>query len=250
MSKADFIDVVTEGQTAPPAYFSYDAELNKAIRPLFDESVIPPPMHLDAVLNAQQTGAIVLDSRSPEDYAAGHLTGSINVGLAGRYSEFVGGIITAGSAIVLVADDGLEAESTTRLARIGFDDVLGYLAAPLQMFGSSPDHVVRSSRIDVAAANTALVHVANLQLIDVRQPGETSDGVIQGARLIPLTQLSERIRELDPERPTLVYCAGGFRSMIASSKLEREGFTDVTDLLGGYGAWTGANQPVVVPAAV
>ena len=109
---------------------------------------------------------------------------------------------------------------------------------------------MRSSRIDVAAANTALVDDPNLQLIDVRQPGETADGVIQDARLIPLTQLSERIRELDPERPTLVYCAGGFRSMIASSKLEREGFTDVTDLLGGYAAWTGAKQPVVVPAAV
>ena len=250
MPKADFIDVVTQGQTAPPAYFSYDAALNKAIRPLFDENVTPPPMHLDTVLNAQRTGAIVLDSRSPEDYAAGHLAGSINVGLAGRYSEFVGGIITADSAIVLVTDEGLEAESTTRLARIGFDDVLGYLDAPLQTFGSSPDNVVRSSRIDVAAANTALVDDPNLQLIDVRQPGETADGVIQDARLIPLTQLSERIRELDPERPTLVYCAGGFRSMIASSKLEREGFTDVTDLLGGYAAWTGAKQPVVVPAAV
>ena len=109
---------------------------------------------------------------------------------------------------------------------------------------------MRSSRVDVAAASSALVDVADLQILDVRQPGETADGVIEGAQIIPLTQLSERIGELDTERPTLVYCAGGFRSMIASSKLEREGFTDVTDLLGGYGAWTSANQPVVVPATV
>ncbi len=250
MSKADFIDVVTEGQTSPPAYFSFDAALNKAIRPLFDESVAPAALELDAVLAAQQDGAIVLDSRTPEDFAAGHLAGSINVGLAGRYSEFAGGIITAGSTIVLVTDEGYEAESTTRLARIGFDDVLGYLATPLQAFSSSPDHVVRSSRVDAAAVSTALADVADLQLLDVRQPGETADGVIEGALIIPLTQLSERINELDPERQTLVYCAGGFRSMIASSKLEREGFTDVTDLLGGYGAWTGADQPVVLPASV
>ncbi|MFT4989538.1 MAG: hydroxyacylglutathione hydrolase [Acidimicrobiales bacterium] len=250
MSRADFINVVTAGQTAPPAYFSFDAALNKAIRPLFDENVTPAALHLEAVLTAQQDGAIVLDSRAPEDYAAGHLVGSINVGLGGRYSEFVGGIIAAGTAIVLVADEGYEAESTTRLARIGFDDVLGYLAAPLQTFSSSPNHVVRSSRVDVAAASSALVDVADLQILDVRQPGETADGVIEGAQIIPLTQLSERIGELDTERPTLVYCAGGFRSMIASSKLEREGFTDVTDLLGGYGAWIGANQPVVVPATV
>ena len=107
MPRADFINVVTAGQTAPPAYFSFDAALNKAIRPLFDENVTPAALHLEAVLTAQQDGAIVLDSRAPEDYAAGHLVGSINVGLGGRYSEFVGGIIAAGTAIVLVADEGL-----------------------------------------------------------------------------------------------------------------------------------------------
>jgi len=250
MTKDAFIEVVTEGQTAPPAYFGYDAALNKAIRPLFHEDEGSHPLTLDQVLEARQAGAVVLDSRSPEDFALGHLRGSINVGLAGRYSEFVGGIIAAGSSIVIVADEGRAAESKTRLARIGFDDVIGHLDAPLQAFTSAPEHVTRSSRVDVAGAKAAMAEVADLQLVDVRQPGETAGGVIQGAKTIALTQLNERIAELDPTKPTLLYCAGGFRSMIASSSLEQAGFADVTDLLGGYGAWSDAGEPDVVPAGV
>ncbi|MCO4833502.1 MAG: MBL fold metallo-hydrolase [Acidimicrobiaceae bacterium] len=250
MTKEAFIDVVTEGQTAPPAYFGYDAALNKAIRPLFFEETGSRPLDLAEVLDAQQTRAIVLDSRSPDEFALGHLRGSINVGLAGRYSEFVGGIITAGTPIVIVADEAHENESKTRLARIGFDDVIGHLADPVQAFTNAPKHVVRSSRVEVAGAKAAMAGVADLQVVDVRQPGETADGVIEGATLIALTQLNDRINELDPTKPTLLYCAGGFRSMIASSKLEQAGFTDVTDLLGGYGAWSGAGEPVVVPAGV
>ena len=250
MSKDEFIEVVTHGQTAPPAYFEYDAGLNKAVRQLFDESVPSAALTLDEVLAAQQAGAVVLDSRSPDEFATGHLKGSINVGLAGRYSEFVGGIIAAGSTIVIVAEEGREAESKTRLARIGFDDVIGHLDAPEAAFVASPDAVSRSSRVDVAAMKDAMANVEGLQVVDVRQPGETAGGVIEGAIVIPLTKLSADFGQLDPTKPTLLYCAGGFRSMIASSKLEHEGFTDVTDLLGGYGAWTGAGEPVVVLASV
>jgi len=249
MSKDDFIAVVTEGQTAPPAYFAYDAGLNKAIRPLFDEAIPPTSMSLQEVIAAQRDGAIVLDSRAPDEFASGHLKGSINVGLAGRYSEFVGGIIAPGTTIVVVASEGSEAESTTRLARIGFDDVAGYLVDPIAAFASSPEVVVSSARTDVASLKAALADRSDVQLIDVRQPGETAGGVIEGATLMPLTTLSANFGELDPTAPTLVYCAGGFRSMIAASKLEREGFTSVTDLVGGYGAWIAAGELAVVPAS-
>lgn len=247
MSKDEFVAVVTEGQVAPPAYFAFDAALNKAIRPLFDEDVSSTPMSLEAVLVAQESGAVVLDSRSPEEFASGHLKGSINVGLAGRYSEFVGGIIAAGSTIVIVAEDGREAESKTRLARIGFDDVIGHLDTPLVAFAAQPEHVATSSRTDVAGMKSAMAEIDGLQVLDVRQPGETTDGVIEGAIAIPLTKLSADFDQLDPTAPTLIYCAGGFRSMIAASKLQAEGFQSVTDLLGGYGAWTAAGEPVVIP---
>jgi len=250
MSKDDFIAVVTEGQTAPPAYFAFDAGLNKAIRPLFDEADPPAPMSLAEVLAAQRNGAVVLDSRAPDEFASGHLKGAINVGLAGRYSEFVGGIIAPGTTIVLVAEEGREAESKTRLARIGFDDVIGHLDNPYAAFASAPENVARSSRTDVAGVKASIANVEGLQLLDVRQPGETADGVLEGAIVIPLTKLSADFGQLDPTKPTMIYCAGGFRSMIAASKLEHEGFTSVTDLLGGYGAWTGAGEPTVVPASV
>jgi len=238
MTKDEFIAVVTDGQTAPPSYFQFDAEMNKAIRPLFDEASPATPMTIEEVLAAQADGAVILDSRSPEDFATGHLARSINVGLAGRYSEFVGGIIPAMSEIVIVADEGNEAESKTRLARIGFDThVLGYLESPLQAFGANPGATARSSRLDVASLRAAMSEIEDLQVIDVRQPGETAGGTIDGAIEIPLTRLAEQYETLDPAKPTVVFCAGGFRSSIAASKLMAHGFDDVSDLLGGYGAW-------------
>lgn len=248
MTRSEFIDVVTAGQTSPPAYFSFSAELNKAERPLFDEDAPPTPLSLDEVLEAQRFGAVILDSRPPEDFAEAHLPGAINVGLAGRYSEFAGSVIPAGSQLVIVADPGREAESITRLARIGYDSVLGFLTDSQHVLATSPLSTATSARIAVADADP-LLNADDVQLVDVRQPGETAAGHVEGAILIPLTRLNDELGQLDPAKPTLLYCAGGFRSMIASSVLGRSGFTQVTDLLGGFGAWTDAQRPVVQPVS-
>ena len=238
MSKADFIDVVTTGQTAPPAYFQFDAVLNREIRPLLDESVPPAPLEMPGARAAIDDGAVVLDTRDPVEFATGHLRGSINIGLAGRYAEFAGGIIDPGDSIILVCEPGTELESKVRLARIGFDNVIGHLVDPARAFSENADDVVRSSRVDVAGLESALANVPGVQLVDVRQPGETEGGVIAGAILVPLTQLNELLPTLDASKPTIVYCAGGFRSSIAASRMAAAGFDDVSDLLGGYGAWT------------
>ena len=245
MSKEQFIDVVTSGQTAPPAYFSYDAGLNRALRPLLDESAVPAEMSLVEVLAVQADGAVVLDTRAPEDFALGHLVGSLNIGMAGRYAEFAGGVITPETQLVIVADAGSEREAKNRLARIGFDNVVGSLASPLAVFAENPDVVSKSSRLDVAGLREAISSVPDLQVIDVRQPGETESGFIDGAALIPLTRLKAELETLDRSRPTVVYCAGGFRSSIAASHMIAEGFSDVSDLLGGFGAWDAA--PAVRP---
>ncbi|MDW3177425.1 MAG: rhodanese-like domain-containing protein [Acidimicrobiia bacterium] len=237
MSKEKFIEVVTAGQTAPPAYFSYDAGLNRALRPLLDEAASPPEMTLEEVLASQRAGAVVLDTRGPEEFALGHLTGSVNIGMAGRYAEFAGGVITPETPMVIVADDGLEREAKNRLARIGFDNVVGFLPSPLQVLAENPDVASRSSRLDAAGLRGAIASVADLQIVDVRQPGETEGGVIDGAVLVPLTKLNDQLDTLDRSRPTVVYCAGGFRSSIAASQMVARGFEDVSDLLGGYGAW-------------
>ena len=237
MSKEDFIAVVTDGQSAPPAYFGYDAVKNREQRDILDETSAPPDLTIEEVIRHQRQGAVVLDTRDPNEFAAGHLIGSVNVGLEGRYAEFAGGVIQPGAPIVLVADDGLALEAKNRLARIGFDSVVGHLADPIRAFSEHPAEVERSSRVDTAQLAEAMRDLEDLQLVDIRQPGETAGGIIDGAVTIPLTQLNEKLAGLDASRPTIVYCAGGFRSSIAASKMRAAGFSDVSDLLGGYGAW-------------
>lgn len=240
MTEAEFVDVVTAGQTAPPAYFAYDAMLNRELRPLLDEFTPAPSMNLDEVLAAQREGAVVVDTRGPEDFARGHVSASLNIGMSGRYAEFAGGIIPAGTAMIIVADDGLALEAKNRLARIGFDNVLGSLDAPVQAMAENPELTSTSSRLDVEGLVQAMETIPDLQLVDVRQPGETEGGSIDGAILLPLTKLLEEQDSLDPTKPTIIYCAGGFRSSIAASHLVSSGFADVSDLLGGYGAWDAA----------
>ncbi len=240
MTEGEFVSVVTEGQTAPPAYFSFDAALNREIRPLLDETMAPPALTIDEVVALREDGAVLLDTRDPQEFAAGHLIGSVNIGLAGRYAEFAGGVINPTDQIVLVTDPDIELEAKNRLARIGFDNVVGFLAGSTGAMAARPDQVRQGKRVDVAALKSLLSSPDQLQLVDVRQPGETEGGVIDGAALVPLTQLNERLGELDPARKTVVYCAGGFRSSIAASRMVAAGFDDVADLLGGYGAWESA----------
>ncbi len=247
MSEDQFVTVVTEGQTAPPAYFSFDAMRNRELRPLLDETTPPPALDLDEVVANQRAGATIIDARDPQEFAAGHLLGSINIGMAGRYAEFAGGVIQPGAPMVLVVEPGLELEAKNRLARIGFDNVVGHLADPQAVMATHPDDVRRGSRVDVAGMRAAMASIDDLQVVDVRQPGETEGGVIDGAILIPLTQLNQKLSSLDASKPTVVYCAGGYRSSIAASRLAAAGFGDVSDLLGGYEAWKTA-EPAGVAA--
>jgi glyoxylase-like metal-dependent hydrolase (beta-lactamase superfamily II)/rhodanese-related sulfurtransferase len=242
MSKAEFVSVVTEGQTAPPAYFAFDAVLNREERAILDEDAVPPPMTLPEVIEARESGAVLLDTRDPNTFAAGHVIGSVNIGLSGRYAEFAGGILHPDSSIVLITEPGTEREAKNRLARIGFDGVTGHLDQPTAAMAAEPDQVARGSRLDVAKLEEAQQSIPDLQLVDVRQPGETEGGVIPGATLVPLTRLNEQLDSLDSSKPTVIYCAGGFRSSIAASRLVAAGFDDVSDLIGGYGAWDAANS--------
>ena len=242
MSKDEFIDVVTAGQTAPPNYFAHDAALNRELRPLLDEATPPAPMSLAEALAAQESGAVILDARSPEEFATGHITGSVNIGIGGRYAEFAGGVLNPQANIVLVAGEGQELEAKNRLARIGYDNVVGAIESPMQAMTDSPDTTAQAKRVDVEELVELQKNFPDLQLVDVRQPGETAGGTIEGAIVIPLTRLAEKVGSLDRSRPTAVYCAGGFRSSIAASILRANGFDGyVSDLLGGYGAWTQAH---------
>ena len=235
--KETFVALVTEGQPPAPSYFVYDAVLNRKDRPLLDESAPLDALDLDGATALVDAGAILLDGRSPEEFARGHLVGSINVGLEGRYAEFAGSVVPSDVDIVLVTDPGFEIEARNRLGRIGFDRVVGHIADPLAVMAAHPDRTTRASRLTVPEFERRRAEVDGLQLIDIRNPGEIAIGTIAGAVELPVGQLPGRVDELDPDAPTVVFCAGGYRSSVAASVLRQAGFTDVSDLLGGYGAW-------------
>jgi hydroxyacylglutathione hydrolase len=236
MSEDEFVAIVTEGQPTTPMYFPFSAHRNRQAHPLLEEHEPPPKLTVEEVLDAAGRGAAILDTREPADFAAGHLAGSINVGLGGRFSEYTGDVVRPDQPIVLVCDPGHELEARVRLGRIGFDVVVGALDDLGTALATHPDRFVPSSRL-TAGELAAALDEAVPQVVDVRNPGETSGGAIQGAVNIPLPHLLDRLDELDRGRPTVVYCAGGYRSSIAASVLAARGFSDVSDLLGGYEAW-------------
>ena len=237
MSEAEFVEVVTEGQPSAPAYFSYNASLNKQDRPVRELDAAATALSDEQVDAALADGALVLDARPAAEYSAGHLRGSVSVPADGRMAETVGMVVAPDRRVVLLAANGDEQQAATRLARIGFDQVVGYVPDPEGYLVRNADRVERASRLTAAAAESAL-RDNDVQLVDLRNAGELSIGAVPGAVHIPLPELTARLGELDPARPVLLYCAGGWRSAVGASVLRAHGFTDVSDLLGGYGAWS------------
>ena len=238
MSADEFVRRVTDGQPLAPGYFGYDATLNRRSHELLREFLPPEPLSFDEVRQAQGEGAVVLDTRDATDFAAGHLAGSYDVGADGRFAEYAGSVVDHDTPVVLVTDPGREHEARIRLGRIGYDNVIGHLADPLQAFYEHPEAVRRSSRVSAEQLAERIATVPDLVVVDVRNPGELESGTIDGAVNIPVAALRDRLQELDPAAPTVVHCAGGYRSILAASYLEAHGFDDVTDLLGGYQAWS------------
>ncbi len=242
MGVDEFVQAVTEGQSRAPAYFGYNAGLNKADRDLLDTEP-PRELTLDEVAEARASGAVVVDTRSDVEFAQGHLAGSINVGQEGRYAEYVGTVIAPGTPIVLVTEPGDEREAKLRLARIGFDTVVGVVAGGAAALADRPDLVTPSSRLTVAQLQDRR-RDQDVQLVDIRNPGETALGTIPGAEVIALADLREQAARLRLAEPIVLYCAGGYRSSIAASLLRSLGATDVSDLLGGYTAWMATAEGV------
>jgi glyoxylase-like metal-dependent hydrolase (beta-lactamase superfamily II)/rhodanese-related sulfurtransferase len=238
MTVEQFLDVVTEGQPAAPAYFSYNASLNKSDRLLLDEAAPATTLDLDQVLALQSKGAVVLDARDAAAFAAGHLKGSINVALDGRFAEFAGSVVRPDETIVLVTEPGDEHEARVRLGRIGFDRVAGVLGDPYGAMAARPEVVQRASRLTATEFLERRREVPDLTVVDVRTHGEHALGTVEGADVVPVARLRDEIEKLSDhkDRPVVVFCAGGYRSSLAASLLRANGFTDVSDVLGGYSA--------------
>lgn len=242
MSEDAFVELVTQGQPAAPAYFSVDAAMNKRVHPLLDQRRQIPALTAAQIRRALADGVRVLDARSVEDFAAGHLRGSVNVGFDGRFAETSGMVAGIGDKIALVAYPGEEQEAALRLARVGSDNALGYLSVDRggQFPAELADLVRKAPRVSVRELDGLLAEDAVI-LVDIRNPGEVEQGRIPGSIQIPLAQLRSRLDLLPSDRPIVVHCAGGWRSSVAASLLRAEGFEDVSDLDGGYNAWLSAH---------
>jgi glyoxylase-like metal-dependent hydrolase (beta-lactamase superfamily II)/rhodanese-related sulfurtransferase len=245
MSKQAFIDLVTADQPEAPPYFTYDAVLNSRERPTLDQTIAREltPLPLERVLALRRDGAQVLDTRDPAEFAAAHMAGSINVGLDGQYATWAGTILTREAPIVIIADPGREHEAAVRLGRIGFDHVAGFLKDGLQSLAARPDLTITTTRLSPQVAADRIA-ATDAVVVDVRRPGERDAKRIAASLAIPLDHLAERLAELPVDRPLLVYCAGGYRSSIAASVLQRGGITNVAEIAGGITAWEAAGLPI------
>ena len=236
MSEEAFLEVVTGGQPTAPAYFVYNATLNKAERSVRDTDAAIPVLTDEQVDEALADGALLVDARDQQEFAAGHLKEAISIPSDGRLAETVGTVLEPSQRFVIMAPEEEVQEVATRFARIGFDHVLGHVADPEGYLLGREKQVERSSRLTAAQVEEAC-ESEQVQLIDIRNIGELEAGTIPGARHLPLAELRDRMAELDPERPVVLYCAGGWRSSVGASVLRAAGFTDVSDVLGGYNAW-------------
>jgi hydroxyacylglutathione hydrolase len=246
MSKEAFIQLVTADQPEAPPYFTYDAVLNSEERPTLDESLAREmnPLTIEAVLARKAKGAQVLDTRDPDEFAAAHLKGSINIGLGGQYATWAGTMLDRNHPIVIIAAPGREAESAIRLGRIGFDHVAGYLQDGLRSLDSRPELIAKTERLSAPFAAEILSSNQPPLVVDVRAPREREQKHIGGSLSIPLNHLAENLEGLPKSRSLLIYCAGGYRSSIAASLLQGHGFDSVSEIAGGIAAWEAAKLPI------
>ncbi|OKI06448.1 MBL fold metallo-hydrolase [Streptomyces sp. CB02056] len=243
MDQDTFVRIVTAGQSAAPAYFGHDAALNRQDRPLLDRANATRPLCPEGFREARTAGAVVLDARSPQDFGAGHLRGAVNVPVDGRFAEQAGTVLTPDSTIAIIAPQDREDEVVTRLARIGFDHIAGYLRNPDNALPALADDLTPASRLTADQLRTTLTAEQPPTVLDVRTCGERETGAIEGSLHITLAELPGRLDEIPTDRPLVVHCASGHRSSIAASLLRHHGHTDVSDLLGGYGAWHTLTHP-------
>ena len=247
MDEDRFVELVSEAQPPRPHYFEFDAQLNRQLRPLLDGEA-PPFLTIGEVITRRDAGAILLDPREPSDFAAGHVKGAVNVGLGGRFAEWAASVLDADADIVLVGDPTTALEAKVRLARVGYDRVVGQLDELGSALRDETRDVEPSARLTIQQLAELRGLEGGLQLVDVRAPSETADGTLQGAREIPLPLLTDFITDLDPMSPVVLYCESGYRSSIAASVVRAAGFADVSDLKGGFHAWDAAGLPVATGA--
>jgi hydroxyacylglutathione hydrolase len=248
MTREQFIEKVTDGILPPPAYFFEDARINKhgyePIQEVMERN--RKALSKDEVKRAIAQGALVLDTRKPDDFEKGFIKGALNIGLNGQFAVWVGTLVDIDRPLVLVTDPGKEEESVLRLARVGYEEVIGYLEGGMPSWDEPHDTIV-----SLTAEDAVKQMKSGNAMLDVRKPGEWNVSHLKDASFVPLSDMPDNITSLKKDQTYLVHCAGGYRSMIACSLMKQHGFTHVINVYGGFGSLQKCDVPMVteeVPA--
>jgi len=248
-SREEFVRQLTSNLPARPEYFQQDAEINRTgASALSDLPALSPiePAELKALL---AEGGIALDVRPGEQFAAAHVPGSVNIALSGQFASWAGAVLGLAAHPVLIAESQeAVSEARMRLARIGLEDARGYLKGGIEAWSKAGFALATLPQITIESLNDRLPGSA-LQVLDVRREPEWEAGHIAGATWWPLDNFKVAPPEIDRDVPVAVHCKGGYRSMIACSLLQRAGFKNVFNLVGGFDAWQQAKLPVTKEVA-
>ncbi|MBA4145601.1 MAG: MBL fold metallo-hydrolase, partial [Cytophaga sp.] len=230
----------------PPSYFPENVKMNKEGYPSIDAVIATGTQALSVdefELLANESGALVLDTRDAPTFAKGFIPNSINIGIDGSFAPWVGALIPGvGHPLLIITDEGREEEVVTRLARVGFDNTLGYLKGGIKSWlqsGKEMDSIESISANELARRQSEQA----LTIIDVRKPGEFEAEHVTGAMNIPLDFLNSHLAEIPKEGKVYLHCAGGYRSMIAASILKSRGWNNLVDVSGGFKAITETDVP-------
>ena len=251
MTKDEFVSMMTADLPEAPSYFPKDAEINRTGASSLNE--LPPllPLSPTEVLEHAKRGDVLLDVRSAGDYGEGHIPGSLNIGLGGQYASWAGTLISFNAPVVIVAEsEDKTNEAQCRLARVGLENVKGYLAGGIQAWRDAGFEVAAVPQITVAELKELIENESDFQVIDVRRSSEYESGHAPRAATAPLANLRETLPKLllNPSRKTAVICAGGYRSSAATSIMQPLGFTNLLNVTGGTNAWIKAGYEVEMPA--
>lgn len=245
MSRDAFINLMTTDLPEVPSYFSRDAEINRAGAIALEDLPRPAELQAQSVNRLLLENALILDVRNAAAFGTGHLPNSIHIGLNGQFASWAGSLINDNRPIILVADGVEEVdEAVVRLARVGIENIKGYLSGGIKAWNDAGFALATTGQVAVDELKTRLEERADLQVVDVRRFAEYANGHVPGALNIPLSKLETADLNLNITKPTAVICASGYRSSAATSLLERRGFTELYNVVGGTSAWMNAGFPV------
>ena len=242
MSKEEFVTMMTADLPEAPIYFPKDAEINRSGARGLSELQPPQSLTPQQVLALKDHGHILLDVRSAADFGAAHVPGSMNIGLGGQFAMWAGSLIPLSASIIVIADTGAQVDETVvRLARVGIENVKGFLEGGVQSWRDAGLPVDTITQISVAELNERIAD-DDMQIVDVRRPTEYVNGHVPRALNAPLASLDKSLGPLNLEKDklTAVICAGGYRSSAAASLLQQQGFSNLLNVAGGTGAWVNA----------